>query len=260
MQGAGPVIKPPFDANLLEYLWKMSKRKRGPAVLTGSDLSGHGEHNRCWRYLRSIQHLRTSRFNRHYDAFYEDDGEEGALEHDGGDYLPPKGWCKFGLEVNGGLKEHWGISYHGTTQENLADIVTTGELRAPGEQTSRGRVERRSGHRQWDEPYIFTSITPRYASLYAKPVYYNGFYYQTVLMLRQNRTLAEPIGNTKPDLWGLDIRLDANVSNSKLGYYTKYEDSLQLYAVLVKEHTFHPHDSDLGDLAKHKRKRLRQEA
>jgi hypothetical protein len=204
--------------------------------------------------------LKESLFNERYHAYYEDDGEDDALEHDGGDYLPPKGWCKFALHTRS-FQEDWGICFHGTTASNLADIVEVGELRAPGSKTRRGSVRRRPGHKSWDEPNIFTSITPRYASLYAMPHEYNDKYYQVMLMLRQDRSHAHSIENTRGDLWDLDIRLDRNVSNTRIGYYTRHQSSLQLYAVLVKEHEYHPHNNEQrGELGVHRRKRLREEA
>ena len=235
------------------------KRRRGPSVLARGDERDVPEFNRCWDFLRSLPHLKTSLFNSRYDALYEDDGEDDALDHEGGDYLPPKGWCKFALRVDD-LRESWGISFHGTKAGSLADIVECGKLRAPGARTAGGAtVRRRSGHTRWDKPYIFTSRTPRYASLYATPCQYRGRYYQVMLMLRQDRSRAYEIENTLSKMWDTPLRLDRNVSNAKIGFYTRHSSSLQLYAVLAKEHKYHPHDDDDGELARHRRKRELEE-
>lgn len=73
-------------------------------------------------------------------------------------------------------------------------------------------------------------------------------------MVRQDRHDARVIENTRSDLWDLDIRLDKHVRNSEIGLFSRHVDSIQIYAVLVKEHDLHPHEHPHGELAlRHRR-------
>ena len=224
---------------------------RRPRVLAGGAEWTSDEFKRCWAFLRSLRYLKTSSFDERYHAVYEDDGDEEPIDHQGGSYHVPKGWSKFALRLPAPLEEDWGISFHGTPAQNLADIVAVGELRPPGSLTAGGRVvQLPHNHRRWPDPRIFSSRTPRYAGLYADPMAFKGRYYQVMLMMRQDRSRSYDIEHTKTDLLDGDLRLDKFVSNERVGYctrdsssiqfYARDSFSIQFYAVCVKKHQVHP--------------------
>lgn len=238
----------------------IKKVYRDVQVVSGRALDKVPKFDRCAAFLKWLR-IPEQMLNHRYDCYYVDDGREDATVRYGQKYVVPRDWCKFGLDVGDEMHKDWGISFHGTSCNSLRSIILSGGLRPPGTQTADGSVVQKvKGHLKWKEPRVFTSPTILYAGLYAKPLRFKGRFYQVVLQLRQDRAKASEIKHTLPHRWARHLELDVNVKNKAVGNYTTELASLQVYAILVREHGAHPFDDpEYGLYAQLKRKREQQD-
>jgi len=162
-------------------------------------------------------------------------------------YLRPSNCAKFVLKTG---KKHFysntfQYAYHGTHPKNIASIYKNGLLPSGAKLNNGQTVACNNGNAFGNG--VYTSKLPLYAQMYARTEKWNGKYYQTVLMLRQDpKTLtgqssehaatishvieSENVGALYGDL----------INKEEVIFIAKEYKSIVIQALLVKVHDTNP--------------------
>ncbi|CAF3677794.1 unnamed protein product [Rotaria sordida] len=161
----------------------------------------------------------------------------------GEDYVVPRGWAGFGLQVDTtlvdyhNLWEEWIVTYHGTSTIAAESILAHRQFLLPGDTLLNGKpLSIRPGHIP-GKAHLYTSPSILYASLNVYSVRYNftdssGKKYEAkiVFQCRQKpKTFcvqAETVGRGKDPICPF-------ISNDKIEYYTVNRSSVVPYRLLV---------------------------
>ncbi|CAG8642450.1 892_t:CDS:1, partial [Ambispora leptoticha] len=188
--------------------------------------------------------LDDSIFNHEDDCYYFDN--YCHIENRGGHrYLRPSRCSKFVLKQGYHLFHDykWTYSYHGTNSNNITSILQYG-LKIPGSLAGVNNVRSVNGSAYGAG--IYTSKIPLYAQLYAPVIWWEGKYFQTILMVRQksNSVDAQMVeGTYTTNRFGfekLHKLYKGKIKSEEMQYVCFDENACVLHALLVKIHNNHP--------------------
>ncbi|CAF2959610.1 unnamed protein product [Rotaria sp. Silwood2] len=128
----------------------------------------------CGEYLKSLSWndaLFDRRFNRCYCSNCYPNSLSNTLEEAGSLYVIPRGWCRFGLQVDkvradvDHIWRNWIVTYHGTSSEAAHSIVAHRQFLIPGDKRIDGeKIAILPGHIK-EKYHIYTSPTIAYSSV-----------------------------------------------------------------------------------------------
>jgi hypothetical protein len=199
-------------------------------------------------FLKSLNWPRSI-FNNRNDRCYCTDcyspSWKQVISVGGHNYVIPKGFVRFGLQVDTVFTEHhkvwsdWVVTFHGTTKIGALSIIQNRQFCLPGDRLIDDTILGiRDGHIP-DQKFIFTSPTIAYSSsrIYSQsyPFYsktrqqqHTG---QIVLQCRQKpgsyKVQRETIGLN-------DKRICEHIDNDKMEYFTDIRASLVAYGLLIR--------------------------
>ncbi|CAF3603913.1 unnamed protein product [Rotaria sp. Silwood1] len=126
----------------------------------------------CGEYLKSLswnEALFDRRFNRCYCSNCYLNSWDNTLVEAGSLYVIPRGWCRFGLQVDkvradvDHIWRDWIVTYHGTSQEAAHSIVAHRQFLIPGDKRIDGeKIAILPGHIK-EKYHIYTSPTIAYS-------------------------------------------------------------------------------------------------
>ena len=216
----------------------MSRRNTGgiPSTLTGPQLQSHQTYRLAQQILPALGIIFQPGRPSEHDALYLDNDTVGHI----GNRLVPSRCVRFALTTKDNLQDNWEQVYHGTSTENVISILKTGKLLRSGE------VKEEVGH--WTHPSefpaTFTTPSPIYAFFYSKSstiaVGERFYHVSFVMQAKQNpnsTNVLEKRGakwkNTLAN-WNDEHQLDTRCSNNVLEYWTKDNDHIQVYGLLMR--------------------------
>ena len=207
----------------------------------------------CERFIDKVLQLRSSlKFDLCY--CYHCHGRNDKTTYERGvppmKYVLPRGWTRFALRspslpgVEKVLRD-WHIAYHGTSTENVANILLAGNLKLPGTKLENNHVVTQpQGHYTascrpdyFDINQIFVSPSPIYAGceVYAKHKPFTDPFTGRVYKCRVMFQLC-----IKPRSYAVseatvacDGRIDDHFENSKIEWSTKDSKNIMLSGLLI---------------------------
>ena len=228
----------------------------------------------CWEYVKAelnvgdiIDHL----FNPAFDNCYCEDCHRQPTENAwcrGKElYIPPEGWCRFGLnpaalirkyggdehraatmfEFRGdGMSQGWPVAYHGTASKNIRSILDEGRLLAPGQRCKKSgkRIEIVDGHfgtgdkmditnedgTPFDWNRVFLSPSMRYCGAYCRDA--KILLGKSHIVALQTRINPEAIVKSPETL--NSMVLDNSVPRDELEWVIKDGSNAIIYGLLVR--------------------------
>ena len=231
--------------------------------------------NDCWEFVKAelnvsditMDHL----FNPDFDNCYCEDCHRQPTENAwcrGKElYIPPEGWCRFGLnaaalirkyggdehrattmfEFRGdGMSQGWPVAYHGTASKNIRSILDEGRLLAPGQRCKKSGkcIEIVDGHfgtgdktditnedgTPFDWNRVFLSPSMRYCGAYCRDAKILLGKSHTVAL--QTRINPEAIVKSPETL--NSMVLDNSVPRDELEWVIKDGSNAIIYGLLVR--------------------------
>ncbi|CAF1201133.1 unnamed protein product [Rotaria sordida] len=202
----------------------------------------------CVEYLRSLewdQSLFDRRFNRCYcsDCYLESWSD--VVEVVDSIYVIPRGWCRFGLQVDKVRTEvdhiwhNWIVTYHGTIPAAAQSIVVHRQFLIPGDKRLDGeKIAIRSGHIE-GQNHIYTSPTIAYSAhpCYCQPQLFRSRTTNKVYKARIVLQCRQQPGSFKvqPETIGAGHnRICSIIPNDKVEIYTTVRASVLPYGILIQ--------------------------
>jgi hypothetical protein len=187
-------------------------------------------------------------FNRKHNRCYCEQcysaSSRDFLVEGGSKYVIPRGWVRFGLNVDDALAEaeniwnKWIVSYHGTSSVAAKSIIEHHQFLLPGDQCIGGHVIGiREGHIP-NKFEVYTSPTIAYSSLNVycpinpfRSASGQSYRAQIVLQCRQQpgtyKVQAETVAAGSK-------RLCPIIPNSEVEYFTEVRSSIVPYGLLIR--------------------------
>ena len=201
----------------------------------------------CLDYMLSLdlsKRLFDRRHNRCYCASCYGTEREDVVVQGTSSYVIPRGWVRFGLNVDGAqanaenIWRGWVVTYHGTSPIAAKSIVEHHQFLLPGDQCIDGKIIRIGAGHIPGKFQVYTSPTIAYSSLevYSDSTLFrttsgHAFKAKVVLQCRQQpgsfRVQAETVGAGNK-------RICPIIDNSVVEYYTEIRSSIVPYGLMIR--------------------------
>ncbi|CAF1209137.1 unnamed protein product [Rotaria magnacalcarata] len=227
--------------------------RRGPVRLPSPNdndgkLSGRCKYKSvCAEYLTSLswnENLFNRGFNRCYCKNCYRDSFPDTLTEAGSLYVIPRGWCRFGLQVDkvradvDHIWRNWIVTYHGTSAVAAQSIVAHRQFLIPGDKRIDGeKIAIRPGH--IDEKFhIYTSPTIAYSGheIYCPSKRFQSNitnkYYNARIVL-QCRQMPGTFQVQRETIGAGNKRICPIIPNSQVEIFTTVRASVVPYGLLI---------------------------
>lgn len=201
----------------------------------------------CVEYLKSLnwdQALFNRTYNHCYCANCYSLMLKDTLVEAGSLYVIPRGWCRFGLQVDKVRTEvdhiwrDWIVTYHGTSPEAARSIVAHRQFLIPGDRSINGEtISIKPGHIRGKNE-IYTSPTIAYAShrVYCPDILFHSstndkiYNARVVLQCRQEPGTFQVQPET---IEAKQQRICPIIPNDKIEIFTTVRASIVPYGLLI---------------------------